>query len=101
MAELMRYKDAEGHVFSLSEADARKRRMILVGPDGGPNALRNLDEVAMPEALEETEPLLESDDTGPEFPKHLGGRTWELSNGERVSGKREEAEAAEAELAQE
>jgi hypothetical protein len=33
-----------------------------------------------------------------EFPKHIGGPKWELSNGESFVGSREKAEAAEAQL---
>lgn len=42
--------------------------------------------------LSDVEEIGESD----EFPKHIGGGTFELSNGEKVKGKKEAIEAEEA-----
>lgn len=60
------------------------------------------DVVQQPEAAER-ESGVTSTPTGPEngseaFPRHVGGGTYELSDGSRVRG-RDEAHAAEAELA--
>ncbi len=45
------------------------------------------------EEQEEPAPAIEA-----EFPRHLGFGNWELSDGSQVKGKREDAEAAEANL---
>lgn len=45
---------------------------------------------------DESEPAKEDAKEKSEFPKHVGGGTYELSNGEKVKGKEEAIEAEEA-----
>ena len=79
----------KGELFGHDGSFGKGQDVELVGDD---------DPQVEPESEQtEAEPEQEAESEA-EYPVHLGGAYWELSNGEKFQGKKAEAQQAEAEL---